>query len=59
MIGNADTYLLTQTTHRLEAVIELTARDKVGNGRSTLFQPGFKQPVLAVYSGWKSGSKRT
>lgn len=47
---NAATYLLTQTTYRLAAVIELTARDKVGNRRTTLFQPGFKQPVPAVYS---------
>lgn len=38
MVGCAAAYPLTQTTHRLAAVIELTARDKVGSGRTARFQ---------------------
>ena len=49
MTGNAAAYLLTQGTHRLAAVIELAARDKVGDGRTALLQIRLKKPILAVY----------
>ena len=35
--------------HRLAAVVELTAGDKVGNRGTTLLQLRLKQPVLAFY----------
>ena len=41
--------------HRLAAVVELTAGDKVGNRGTTLLQLRLKQPVLAVYLLYLSG----
>ena len=49
MVGNAAAYLLTKTANQLAAVVELTARDKVGNRRTALLQLRFKQPVLTIY----------
>ena len=46
---DAAAYLLQQIAHRLAAVIKLATGDKVGNRGAALFQPGLKQPVLAVY----------
>ena len=42
---NKVSILFLQIAYRLTAVIELTARDKVGKLVATFFQLGFKQPV--------------
>ena len=43
MIGHAAAYLLTKTTNQLAAVVELTAGDKVGDGRTALLQLRLKK----------------
>ena len=49
MFRDATAYLLTESAHRLAAVIELTARDEIRHTGATSFQFGFEQPILAVY----------